>query len=33
VLHPGTPAGTYPITVTGTAGTTVHSQVFTLTVQ
>jgi uncharacterized membrane protein len=33
ITHPGTPAGTYTIVVTGTAGTTVHSQNFTLTVQ
>lgn len=33
VIHAGTPAGTYTIMVTGTAGTTVHSQNFTLTVQ
>ena len=33
ITHPGTPAGTYTIVVTGTAGTTVHAQNFTLTVQ
>jgi hypothetical protein len=33
VPHPGTPAGTYTIVVTGTAGTTVKSANFTLTVQ
>jgi len=33
ITHPGTPAGTYTIVVTGTAGTTTHPQNFTLTVQ
>jgi len=33
VTDPGTPAGTYNIVVTGTAGTTTHSQTFMLTVQ
>jgi hypothetical protein len=33
ITHPGTPAGTYTIMVTGTAGTTTHSHNFTLTVQ
>jgi hypothetical protein len=33
VTHPGTPAGTYTIVVTGTAGNIQHSQNFILTVQ
>jgi hypothetical protein len=33
ITHPGTPAGTYTVMVTGTAGTTTHQHNFTLTVQ
>lgn len=33
ITHPGTPAGTYNIVVTGTAGTITHQQTFVLTVQ
>jgi hypothetical protein len=33
IIRPGTPAGTHPITVTGTGGTIVKSANFTLTVQ
>jgi hypothetical protein len=31
--HPGTPAGTYSVTVTGTAGSLTHTQPVSLTVQ
>jgi hypothetical protein len=33
ITHPGTPAGTYTIMVTGTAGTTTHTHNFTIMVQ